>query len=94
MLALGDEVVAVSVQAEPEKASALRETWERWNPGVRLEVVDGPHRSLVEPMVAYVRGETGTGREVAVLIPEVEPRHRRYALLQNQRGLLRAAVPR
>ncbi|AEM83110.1 APC family permease [Streptomyces violaceusniger] len=91
-LALGDEVVAVSVQAEPEKALALRDAWERWNPGVRLEILDSPHRSLVQPMVGYVRRETGTGREVAVLIPEVEPRHRRYALLQNQRGLLLAAV--
>ncbi|MBI0294096.1 APC family permease [Streptomyces sp. PRKS01-29] len=91
-LALGDEVVAVSVQAEPEKALALRDAWERWNPGVRLEIVDSPHRSLAQPMVAYVRRETGAGREVAVLIPEVEPRHRRYALLQNQRGLLLAAV--
>ncbi|MBP8534423.1 APC family permease [Streptomyces sp. MK37H] len=93
-LALGDEVVAVSVQAEPEKARALQDTWERWNPGVRLEIIDSPHRSLVQPMVAYVRREAGGGREVAVLIPEVEPRHRRYKMLQNQRGLLLATVLR
>lgn len=93
-LALGDEVVAVSVQAEPEKARALRDTWERWNPGVRLEIIDSPHRSLVQPMVAYVRREAGGGREIAVLIPEVEPRHRRYKILQNQRGLLLATVLR
>ncbi|MET7766935.1 APC family permease [Streptomyces sp. NPDC005336] len=91
-LALGDEVVAVSVQAEPAKARALQDTWERWNPGVRLEIIDSPHRSLVQPMVAYVRREAGGGREIAVLIPEVEPRHRRYKILQNQRGLVLATV--
>ncbi|MFE2675887.1 SRPBCC family protein [Streptomyces hygroscopicus] len=93
-LALGDEVVAVSVQAEPEKARALQDTWDRWNPGVRLEIIDSPHRSLVQPMVAYVRREAGGGREIAVLIPEVEPRHRRYRILQNRRGLLLATVLR
>ncbi|MFE1975915.1 amino acid permease [Streptomyces hygroscopicus] len=93
-LALGDEVVAISVQAEPEKARALQDTWERWNPGVRLEIIDSPHRSLVQPVVAYVRREAGGGREIAVLIPEVEPRHRRYKILQNRRGLLLATVLR
>ncbi|MEU2684198.1 amino acid permease [Streptomyces hygroscopicus] len=93
-LALGDEVVAISVQAEPEKARALQDTWERWNPGVRLEIIDSPHRSLVQPVVAYVRREARGGREIAVLIPEVEPRHRRYKILQNRRGLLLATVLR
>ncbi|MFI1734232.1 APC family permease [Streptomyces acidicola] len=93
-LALGDEVVAVAVQADPEKARALRESWDRWNPGVRLDIIDSPHRSLVQPIVDYVRRVSGDGRQIAVLIPEVEPTHRRYEILQNQRGLLLATVLR
>lgn len=93
-LALGHEVVAVAVHADPAKVRALRESWDRWNPGVRLDVIDSPQRSLVEPIVGYVRRAAEGGRQIAVLIPEVEPLHRRYQLLQNQRGLLLATVLR
>ncbi|MFF8025586.1 APC family permease [Streptomyces sp. NPDC007896] len=92
--ALGHEVVAVAVHADPVKVRALRESWDRWNPGVRLDVVDSPQRSLVEPIVDYVRRAEEGGRQIAVLIPEVEPLHRRYQILQNQRGLLLAATLR
>ncbi|MFF2518022.1 APC family permease [Streptomyces sp. NPDC058086] len=92
--ALGHEVVAVAVHADPVKVRALRESWDRWNPGVRLDVVDSPQRSLVEPIVDYVRRAQESGRQIAVLIPEVEPLHRRYQILQNQRGLLLAAALR
>lgn len=92
--ALGHEVVAVAVHADPAKVRALRESWDRWNPGVRLDVVDSPQRSLVEPIVDYVRRAQEGGRQIAVLIPEVEPLHRRYQILQNQRGLLLAAALR
>ncbi|WP_329320523.1 APC family permease [Streptomyces sp. NBC_01262] len=93
-LALGDEVVAVAVHADPDKARILRETWDRWNPGVRLDIIDSPHRSLVEPVVEYVQQAASGGRQIAVLIPEVEPKHRRYEILQNQRGILLATVLR
>ncbi|MFG3294684.1 APC family permease [Streptomyces sp. NPDC048179] len=93
-LALGDEVVAVAVHDDPRTCRALEEAWQRWNPGVRLDVIDSPHRSLVQPVVDYVRRAAADGRQVAVLIPEVEPRHRRYEILQNQRGLLLATVLR
>jgi amino acid transporter len=92
--ALGHDVVAVAVQGDPAKTIALKESWARWNPGVRLDVIDSPQRSLVEPIVDYVRRAGKEGRQIAVLIPEVEPRHRRYQILQNQRGLLLAAALR
>jgi hypothetical protein len=93
-LALGDEVVAGAVHSDPAKVQALRETRDRWNPGVRLDILDSPHRSLVEPIVEYVQQAASDGRQIAVLIPEVEPKHRRYQFLQNQRGVLLATVLR
>jgi hypothetical protein len=61
---------------------------------VRLETLDSPHRSLVHPIVDYVRQAQQDSRQVAVLIPEVQPRRWRYRILQNQRGLLLATVLR
>ncbi|MER5755909.1 APC family permease [Streptomyces sp. NPDC002088] len=92
--ALGHEVVAVAVHSDPAKVRALEESWDRWDPGVRLDVIDSPQRSLVQPIVDYVQRAAEGGRQIAVLIPEVEPLHRRYQILQNQRGLLLAAVLR
>ncbi|MDH6131042.1 amino acid transporter [Kitasatospora sp. MAA4] len=93
-LALGSEVVAVAVHSNPQTVRELTARWEEWDPGVRLEVIDSPHRSLVQPVVDYVRRTAEDGRQIAVLIPEVEPRHRRYRILQNQRGILLATVLR
>jgi amino acid transporter len=93
-LSLGDEVVAVSIHLEPERSAEFRDAWDQWNPGVRLDIIESPHRSLVHPILGYVRGAQEGGRQVAVLIPEVEPRARRYRILQNQRGLLLATVLR
>ncbi|MDH6109354.1 amino acid transporter [Kitasatospora sp. MAP12-15] len=93
-LALGDDVVAVAVHGDPVKAQALRERWAQWDPGVRLEIIDSPQHSLVQPVVDYVRREAEGGRQIAVLIPEVEPLHRRYRILQNHRGILLATILR
>jgi len=93
-LSLGDEVIAVSVHPETRQGAAFRADWDRWNPGVRLDTLDSPHRSLVHPIVGYVQRAQQPGRKVAVLITEVQPRRWRYRILQNQRGLLLAAVLR
>ncbi|WP_116209826.1 APC family permease [Streptomyces olivoreticuli] len=93
-LSLGSDVVAVSVHPEPEEGTAFRTQWEQWNPGVRLDTLNSPHRSLVHPIVDYVRRAQQGNRQVAVLIVEVQPRRWRYRILQNQRGLLLATVLR
>ena len=93
-LSLGDEVIAVSVHPEAADSATFRAEWERWNPGVRLDTLDSPNRSLVHPVVDYVRQAQQAGRQVAVLIPEIQPRRWRYRILQNQRGLLLATVLR
>ncbi|WP_435284980.1 hypothetical protein [Streptomyces sp. NBC_00063] len=91
---LGPDVVAVAVHGNPTKDPSLKESWARWQPGVRLEIIDSPHRSLVQPIVDYVQRAAEGGRQTAVLTPEVEPLHRRHQILQNQRGLLLAAALR
>ncbi|HEX2743850.1 MAG TPA: APC family permease [Streptosporangiaceae bacterium] len=93
-LSLSDDVIAVSVHPEAAQSAAFRAEWARWDPGVRLETLDSPHRSLVHPVVDYVRHVQQDGRPVAVLIPEIQPRRWRYRILQNQRGLLLATVLR
>ncbi|AWL37217.1 MULTISPECIES: APC family permease [Streptomyces] len=89
---LASDVVVVTAQDEQQKAEAMREKWARWNPGVRLDVISSPEHTLVRPLMAYVERAVGDGKHVAVLIPQVEPQHRRYRVLENQRGLLLAGL--
>ncbi|SEG70986.1 Amino acid transporter [Thermomonospora echinospora] len=90
-LALGGEVVAVAVRFNAEEAEELSRRWLRWDPGVRLEIIENPHRTVVGPVVHYVREAAGEGRWVIVLIPSVEPWHLRYEILHNQREVFLAA---
>jgi amino acid transporter len=85
-LSLGDRVVAVRV-VHPEELPENREfvdAWERWDPGVELDLISDEHRRLVEPIVEYVRN--AREKHVFVIIPEVEPEHYWQRVLQNQRG--------
>jgi amino acid transporter len=91
---LGGEVVPVVVSLDSKATNQLCAQWKQWNPGVELRVLPSPHRSLVAPIVGYVQHQIDTGRQVTVLLAEVEPRKRRYQLLHNQRGLILAAALR
>ncbi|WP_030183949.1 hypothetical protein [Streptomyces sp. NRRL S-813] len=91
-LSPGDEVVVVAAFSDRATAAAMRADWARWDPGVRLDIVESPQHSLVHPVLGYVEQAGRDGRQVAVLIPQVEPAHRRFRILQNQRGILRAGV--
>jgi amino acid transporter len=91
---LGGEVVPVAVSLDPESTAQLCARWKEWNPGVELRVLPSPHRNLVAPVVGYVQTQLKSGREVTVLLTEVEPRRRRHQILHNQRGLVLAAALR
>jgi amino acid transporter len=89
---LGDEVVALAVHRDEDEAEAMRAAWRRWNPGVPLHIIGGDRPGLIGPIVDYVGNATNDDRQVAVVIPQIEPSRRRYRVLQTQRGVLLAAV--
>jgi amino acid transporter len=92
-LRMGGEVVAITVEVDPDSTERVRTQWQEWNPGVELTVLPSPHRSLVTPTVNFVRDEIDKGRHVTVLLAQVSPKHWRHRLLYNQRGpLLEAAL--
>ncbi|MFF2557562.1 APC family permease [Nocardia sp. NPDC058058] len=84
-LRMGDEVRPIAIAIDPRGAKRLSADWERWNPGLELQVLPSPHRSMVDPIVGYTRELCGPDRQVVVLLPRIEPRHARDQLLHNQR---------
>jgi amino acid transporter len=89
-LSMGGTVLALSIQHDHERADKLRETWGAWACGVELTVIVTESRTLVDPVIKFVLSRLALGGVVTVLIPEVEPRHVRYQILQNQRGFILA----
>ncbi len=91
-LSLGDEVIAVTIcfddPAEQAVSENLRAQWQRWDPGVPLVTLHSSHRSLGEPLVAYLREleRTYTHDQLVVLIPEVQQARPWQRILHNQRG--------
>jgi amino acid transporter len=91
---LGGEVVPITVEIDPTSTRRLCKQWKEWDPGFELRVLPSPHRSLVAPTVGFVRTQIDKGRDVTVLLAQVEPRRWRHRLLYNQRGPILAAALR
>ena len=91
---LGSTVVAVTVELDPAATRRICEQWGTWNPGVELRVLRSPHRTLVDPVVGYVKKQLHAGQRVTVLLVEVQPRKRRQEILHNQRAVILAATLR
>jgi hypothetical protein len=89
-LSMGGTVIAVSVAGDDAERDKVRRAWDQWGPGVTLEILLDPHRSLIRSVLSYIRSIEGEAASITVLIPEVVPHKRRHELLHNQRGRLLA----
>ena len=87
---IADDVRAVFISDDPDKAAAIRRTWERQVPGVPLVVVESPYRALAGPLTAYLDvldAAWPPDREAPVtfvVLPEYVARHWWERLLYNQ----------
>ncbi|MFE9327345.1 APC family permease [Nocardia sp. NPDC052278] len=92
--AFDGEIVAVAAEIDHAATRRLSAQWKQWDPGVPLTVLPSPHRSLITTLVGYVRAQTRTGRQVTVLLAQVEAVHWYHRPLHNPRGPVLAATLR
>ncbi|WUC00732.1 APC family permease [Nocardia sp. NBC_00565] len=90
----GGEIVAVAAEIDPAATRRLSAQWKEWDPGVPLTVLPCPRRSLVATLVGYVRNQTRKGRQVTVLLAQVEADRWWQRPLHNPRGPVLAAALR
>jgi amino acid transporter len=85
---MSDDVTAVHVTDDAERAADLRSRFKRQIPGIPLVIVESPYRSLVQPLVRYLEeAVAAAGDEVViVLLPEYLPRNRIEQFLYNDNG--------
>jgi amino acid transporter len=91
-LSLGETVVAVAVAGNEEECDQIKREWDDWEPGIPIEVLLDPHRSLIRTVLRYVKSLKGEDVTITVLVPEIIPNKRRHVILHNQRGRLLETV--
>jgi amino acid transporter len=87
-LSMGDTVIAIGVGGNDEECHKIKRAWDEWQPGVPIEVLHDPSRSLIRSVVRYVKSIEDSDVGIVVLIPQIIPGKRRHEILHNQRGRL------
>jgi hypothetical protein len=87
---LSPDVRAVFVDTNPVATEQIRKDWEQWGQGVPLVVLESPYRSLLEPLLDYIRKIDADSPDdyVTVILPEFVPARFWQHLLHNQSALL------
>jgi amino acid transporter len=87
---LSDDVRALYVDTDSASTERVRQDWNTWGGGTRLEVLPSPYRSLMEPLLEYIDQLQAAHPDdyVTVILPEFVPRRWWQHLLHNQRALL------
>jgi amino acid transporter len=87
---LSDDVRAIYVDVDPQATQEIRDTWQHWGKGIRLEILASPFRSVMEPLLEYIEitNDERPGDFITVLLPEFVPARWWHHLLHNQRALL------
>ena len=67
----------------------IRERWDIFGRGVPLVILESPYRSMIGPILAYLREvkKERPNHVVTVVLPEFVPRKWWHKLLHNQSGL-------
>jgi len=87
---LSDDVRAVYVDTDARATDQIRNDWETWGGRVTLVVLPSPYRSVMEPLLDYIRSVERDRPEdyVTVILPEFVPARWWQHLLHNQSALL------
>lgn len=83
-------LIAVHVAVDPEQVGKVQERWERWEPEIPLVVIESPYRTIIRPLVWYVRtlsGPHGTDL-VTIVLPQFVCVRWWHDLLHNHMALL------
>jgi amino acid transporter len=86
---ISEDVRAVYVEVDPVAAQKLRTQWDEWDIGVDLVILPSPFRSVLRPLVDYVKSleHRGATDLVTIVVAEIVPRKWWEHLLHNKTAL-------
>ncbi|MHB0912807.1 MAG: APC family permease [Armatimonadota bacterium] len=86
---LSADVRALHIDTDPVDRKLLEERWDEWGGGLPLVILESPYRSLVGPLIKYIRRirEEEPRSVITIVIPEFVSNKWWHRLLHNQSGL-------
>lgn len=87
---ISDEAKGLHVATEAAREKRVRKRWTQWSRGIPLVVLESPYRSLVHPVVEYIKRLQAQEPNsiVTLVVPEFVPRGWFPKLLHGQAALL------
>ncbi len=87
---LSEDVTAVYVETDPAETLKVREKWNQWGDGVRLEVLRSEYRSIIEPLITYLDKLDACQQDdmITVVMPQFLASRWWHNLLHNQTAFL------
>ena len=89
---ISKDVIAVTVDINPEGTVRLKESWPLYDTGIPLMVLPSPYRSMSEPLLQFVSEKIDEARsqkrEVVLLIPEFVTARWWHNILHNQTAVI------
>ncbi len=82
-------VTAVFVDIDGESGEKMRDAWEKWNLGIKLEILPSPYRSLTRPLLDYIEKVDREADDdlITIILPEFVPAKWWHQILHNQSSL-------
>ena len=81
-------VKAVHIATTPESARAFEERWARWTRDVKVDVIESPYRSLLQPLLRYIeRIDQRDDQPITIVLAEFVPRNWWEWILHSQTAL-------
>lgn len=84
---ISPDVTAVYVETAAEEGESIRKKWARWGDGTRLVCIPSPYRSIISPLMSYLR-EVEAARQpndvITIVLPQFVTAHWWENLLHNQ----------
>ncbi|MBI2757812.1 MAG: amino acid permease [Chloroflexi bacterium] len=94
---LSDDVTALHVEMDAEETRKLQRDWATWGEGLRLVVLESPHKMVLEPLLLYIQKLMDIRQEneiITVVVPQsIEPRWWSNLARTQMAVLLRLALP-
>ncbi|MBI1794330.1 MAG: amino acid permease [Chloroflexi bacterium] len=94
---LSSDVTALHIAMDKTESETLQRQWATWGEGVRLVVLESPHKMVLEPLLEYIQKIMAIKQEdeiITVVVPQsIEPRWWSNLARTQLAGLLRLALP-
>jgi amino acid transporter len=93
---LSPDVTAVYIETSQAEGEMVRKKWAQWGDGARLTIIPSPYRSLVSPLIQYLKqleAERQPHDVITIVLPHLVPAKWWENLLHNQNAwLIRLAL--